>query len=306
MKKLLIHIVILLLFVVEIQAQQLPLYSQYRLNGFVINPALTGVDHRLQASASYRRQWQQMPGAPVTASAAFRQYLHDKNMGVGAYFLYDKTGPTSQIGVNGAYSYILEFDRREVRRLAIGINAGIFQYRLKGSELITDEPDDNAVFTNNVSKIIPDAGLGITWFTDKYYIGASIPQAISMNVKFEGVDGLSEIRRIAHFYVMGGINYKFGVDNEYTFKPAVWAKYASHAPVNIDINMALLYKDLISFGVGYNTAQIFTAELGLEIAQRARIYYDFGFHLSKLHTHLGFNHEITLTYTIDGPEFYSF
>lgn len=304
MNKPIIYIVLFLVFAVEMQAQQLPLYSQYRLNGFVINPAMTGIDHRLQASASYRKQWQQMPGGPVTASASYRSYLEEQNMGIGGYFLYDKTGPTSQIGVTGTYAYIIDFERFEVKRLAIGINAGVYQYRLRGSELITDEPDDVAVFTNNVSRFIPDAGAGVTYYTDKFYVGASVPQAISMNVRFEGVDGLSEIRRIAHFYMMGGVNLKFGVDNEFTFKPAVWAKYGIHSPVNVDLNLALLYKDLVSFGIGYNTSKTITAELGFEIAERARLYYDFGFHFSPLHSYLGFNHEVTLTYTIDGPEFY--
>lgn len=306
MNKPFIHIIIFLLIAFEIQAQQLPLYSQYRLNGFIINPALTGVDHRLQASASYRRQWQRMPGGPETASAAYRHYLEEDNMGVGGYFLYDKTGPSSLLGVNGTYAYIIDFEPREVKRLAIGINAGIYQYRLRGSELITDEPDDNAVFSNNVSKIIPDAGVGAVYYTDKFYVGASVPQAISLNVRFEGTDGLSEIRRVAHFYAMGGAKFKFGVDQEYTFKPAVWAKYAIHAPVNVDINLAVLYKDLVSFGLGYNTSRTITAELGLEIAQRARLYYNFGFHFSQLHSYLGFNHEVTLTYTIEGPELYNY
>lgn len=304
MNKPIIYSILLLFFAFEMQAQQLPLYSQYRLNGFIINPALTGVDHRTQASASYRKQWQQMPGGPETATASYRHYLEEDNMGIGGYYLYDKTGPSSLMGISGTYSYIIEFERFSAKRLAIGINAGVFQYRLRGSELRTDEPDDLAVFSNNVSKIIPDAGGGITYFTDKFYIGASVPQAISMNVRFEGADGLSEIRRIAHFYTMGGANIKFGVDNEFTFRPAIWAKYAIHSPVNVDLNIAMLYKNFVSVGIGYNTSKTITAELGFEIAERARLYYDFGFHFSPLHSYLGFNHEVTVTYTIDGPEFY--
>ncbi len=296
--------IILLLFVAELKAQQLPLFSQYRQNGFVINPALTAVDERLEANATYRRQWQQIPGGPETATAGYRHFLEDENMGLGGYFMFDRTGPTSSLGLNLMYSYHIDFDRRKAKRLSFGISAGIYQFRLNGAELITDEPDDEAIFINNVSKIIPDAGLGVVYYTDNYYFGASIPQAISINAKFEGDNGMSEIRRIAHFYLMGGYKYKFGPQEEHVFEPSVWAKYAIHSPVNVDFNAKFTFDNIIVAGLGYSTSKTMMAEFGVKMAQRALLSYAFSFHFSDYHSYLGFNHEIMVTYTFDAPEFY--
>ncbi len=295
---------LILLFTQQVTAQQLPLYSQYRQNGFIINPALTGVDEHKEVTATYRRQWHRMPGAPETATLGYRHYFEDDPMGVGGYLIYDKTGPTSSIGINGTYSYHIDFDRREVRRLSFGISGGLYQYRLNGSELVLDDPNDAAIYTNNVSKILPDAGFGVVYYTKQYFGGISVPQAISMNVKFEGDDGLSEIRRIAHFYALGGGKFHLGIDEQYLIEPTVWVKYAPHSPINVDLNTRVTLDDMIILGVGYNTSNTALLDLGVKIAQRAKLLYGLSFHFSKYHSYLGFNHEVTITYTFDAPEHY--
>lgn len=288
----------------ELKAQQLPLFSQYQQNGFVINPSLTGIDERQEATAAYRKQWQQIQGSPETVTMGYKHFLEDDNMGLGGYFMYDKTGPTSSMGLSLMYAYFLNFDDRDIKRLAIGLSASIFQYRLDGSELILDEPDDEAIYSNNASKILPDAGFGVTYYTDKFFVGASIPQALSLNVKFSGDDGLSEIRRIAHFYLMGGGKFKFGPESEHLFEPSIWAKYALHSPINVDFNGRITFDNIVFAGLGYSTSRTMMAEMGVKIAARARIGYALSFHFSEYHSYLGFNHEVMVTYTFDAPEFY--
>ena len=125
-----------------------------------------------------------------------------------------------------------------------------------------------------------------------------------MNVRFEGNDGLSVIRRVAHFYAVGGGKYYTGIDDQYLIEPTAWIKYAPHSPINIDLNTRVTFDDMIILGVGYNTSKTFLGDLGVKIAQKAKLIYGISFHLSKLNSYLGFNHEVTFTYTFDAPEFY--
>ena len=53
----------------SLQAQQKPHYSQYVLNQYILNPALTGIENYVDVKLSHRHQWVGLEGAPVTTYA---------------------------------------------------------------------------------------------------------------------------------------------------------------------------------------------------------------------------------------------
>ena len=61
-------------------AQQLPLYSQYMQNNFVLNPAIAGTTENAPFRAVIRNQWTGMEGAPKTQTLSFHNSIKDKNM----------------------------------------------------------------------------------------------------------------------------------------------------------------------------------------------------------------------------------
>ena len=65
MKKLL-YILFLLLFAARIYAQQVPLYSQYMMNGFLLNPAVAGSEGYTAINLTAREQWLGLKNAPKT------------------------------------------------------------------------------------------------------------------------------------------------------------------------------------------------------------------------------------------------
>ena len=50
----------------QLQAQQLPVYSQYMMNGFLINPAVAGHEGYTAINITAREQWLGMKDAPGT------------------------------------------------------------------------------------------------------------------------------------------------------------------------------------------------------------------------------------------------
>ena len=50
---------LLILGSVSVSAQQTPIFSQYILNKYVFNPAVTGTEDHFTATANYRYQWQE-------------------------------------------------------------------------------------------------------------------------------------------------------------------------------------------------------------------------------------------------------
>ena len=110
----------------ELKAQQLPLYSQYLLNGFMINPAMAGHDGYTSFNVTARQQWLGFKEAPQTYSGSWqtrlfrRSYkivnnpIRKKNMlipstkgrvGLGAYVINDLNAQVSRTGLSFTYAY---------------------------------------------------------------------------------------------------------------------------------------------------------------------------------------------------------
>jgi hypothetical protein len=72
LKKLLYIIIFLGGFLAEASSQQVPLYSQYMLNGFLLNPAVAGSEGYTAVNLTAREQWIGMKHAPGTYALSFQ------------------------------------------------------------------------------------------------------------------------------------------------------------------------------------------------------------------------------------------
>jgi len=79
-----------------LHGQQLPQYTQYMFNDFVINPAIAGVHDFYQIRTNHRFQWVGLLDPPLTNSIAFYGPHANLDMGYGGYVYNDVTGPTSR------------------------------------------------------------------------------------------------------------------------------------------------------------------------------------------------------------------
>ena len=61
------------------KAQQKPHYTQYILNNYIINPALTGIENYADIKISHRHQWVGIQDAPVTTYLTFHTALGKKD-----------------------------------------------------------------------------------------------------------------------------------------------------------------------------------------------------------------------------------
>src|SRR5215212_12177513 len=64
---------------VQLVAQQKPHYTQYILNQYIINPALTGVENYIDVKISHRHQWVGIQDAPVTSYFTIHSPLGKKD-----------------------------------------------------------------------------------------------------------------------------------------------------------------------------------------------------------------------------------
>lgn len=275
----------------EIHAQQDPMVSQYMFNGLYLNPAYAGSHKYWSSTLSYRNQWVRFDGAPQTVIAAVDGPLPSKNMGLGAVFFHDQIGVTNMNSAVFSYAYQLKLN--ENSKLAMGVNAGFSQFSAKLTQLQVWDTDDDVFDSDLSSKILPRFGLGLYYFGDKHYVGLSVPTLLAYERGYDfnlDITKSSFLRR--HYLLTAG--YVFGVTKDIKLKPSVLFKYVQSAPLEVDLNLSAVYRDMIWFGVSYRSmdALVFIAEY--QTNSYFRVGYAYDMTLSKLRNYSSGSHEIML------------
>ena len=70
-------------------AQQKPHYTQYILNQYIVNPALTGIENYIDVKLSHRHQWVGIQDAPVTSYLSVHGPIGKKRFPHHTNFLRD-------------------------------------------------------------------------------------------------------------------------------------------------------------------------------------------------------------------------
>lgn len=275
-------------------AQQDPLYTQYMDNLLVINPGYAGSNEIGNALLVARSQWVSFDGAPSTRSFSYNTSIENKDVGIGISVLSDKIGPTKQTGFYLDYSYFLKVS--EDFKLGLGLKAGVSFYRANLTDLITIVPDpifDNDIYEN----FLPNIGVGFFLFSDKSYVGLSVPRLIENKITREDVTTEHVNTQKMHLYLVGG--HQFNLNNDFQLKPSVMLKWVRNAPVSLDINALFGFKEKFWVGGMYR----FDAAYGI-IAQfkpttKMTIGYSYDITISDFRGYNNGSHEIMFGYDID-------
>lgn len=261
-------------------AQQTPLFSLYRDQWGVLNPAALSNNYLLNnrtmsLSGAWHVQWWGLPQSPRTQTLAWEMVEEQRNSVFGAHIMNDQTGAIGQTGAYGRYAYRIKMGgRRTSQSLLIGLNAGIVQYRANLNEI--DFPDPATAPTESARSIRPDLGVGVFYhYSDRYYAGISVPQAFGFRSSFPDAESTFSIRRVPHLYgVAGGYWSTPWLGNETSFvEPSVWIKYVPNNPLNIDLNLRAQVSELVWVGTGAN--------LGFGVLPTIALHFETGLFFSE-------------------------
>src|SRR5688500_11248782 len=152
LKKIFFTTALATVFFAVCEAQQYPVFSQYYFNELVINPGYAGSHVQLSATAMYRNQWVNFPGAPKTFNFSTHTALLKNKIGVGLMVNHDEIGSYKNNHIYASYAYKIHFHDAT---LAMGLQAGINLLGANFNDLDLLDPDD-ASFYNLVNEIKPN------------------------------------------------------------------------------------------------------------------------------------------------------
>ncbi len=298
MKKLYFLATFALMTFVDVSAQQDPHYTQYMYNLSVINPAYAGSKESLSGGLLYRKQWVNIEDAPTTGTF-FAHSPVGKNVGLGLSAISDKIGPVEENNVYGDFSYTLNLGGES--RLAFGLKAGATFHKVALFSQIgqSNVPDlDDPAFSSDTNSTFFNLGTGLFYYTNKYYIGLSIPNMLkSKHLDFNGRQFGSET---SHYFLTGG--YVFDLNANVKFKPFAMVKSAFNAPTSLDISTNFLFNDKFEIGATYRLEDSFGAMVNYAITPSLKLGYAYDHIVSDLKVATPSSHEFILLFDLNFPK----
>ncbi len=285
-------IFIVLLFASRTIAQQLPQYSNYMINDYALNPAIGGSNPYFEAKSNNRYQWIGITDAPRTYVLSVDGPTKSLNMGLGGILFTDIVGPTRRTGFYLSYAYHLKVADKV--RVSLGLSAGILQFMVDASKIQLHDPSDMVISNGVQSVLMPDFGAGIyAYSTDKkWYAGASVPQILQEQIKFFNAQTSSLSTLATHMYITGG--YRFTLNDDFKLEPSACIKFVNPAPVQVDIGVRALYKDMIWLGTSYRSMDAVSAMIGYTLMQNITFAYSYDFTTTDIRKYSSGTHELMI------------
>lgn len=311
----------------QMMAQQKPHYTQYILNQYIVNPALSGIENYIDVKLSHRHQWVGIQDAPVTTYLSVQGPIGKKDFrttatsfeipgenprgkryweeytapephhGVGMQVINDVTGPLSNFTAYATYAYHIGLSPRT--SLAAGFGAGINRISLNADKLDADfvSVDPTVYSTGILSKTRLDMTAGVYLYSSDYFIGLSAAQIVPQKIDFSnGYIRPKEGKTVPHLFATAG--YRFLVGYDFNFIPSVMVKYVQPLPVQVEVNGKLQYHDLAWVGASYRYKDGFAGMLGINLSNTFNIGYAYDYTTSRLNNFTKGTHEIMIGFLI--------
>jgi type IX secretion system PorP/SprF family membrane protein len=278
---------LLCFFLITGWAQQQVMFTQYMFNGLAINPAYAGSHETISMTALARKQWVGLEGAPSTQTFSIHSPLRKERFSLGLLFLHDKIGVTNQNGIYGSYAYRIPLNNKG--KLSFGLQGGYTFYNLQLSKVSTSDP----AFGADIRLAQPNVGFGTYYNTDRFYAGISVPQLIESVFEKDNPDSDSKLKR--HYFATMG--YVFDVNPMLKLKPNMLIKAVSGAPVQFDLNVNALFRDVLWLGLSWRSFDSFDALVQFQINEQIQVAYSYDFATTtELARVNGGSHEIMVNY----------
>lgn len=282
MKKLIL--ILLMFWVVIAKPQHYPAFSQYVVNGLVINPAYAGRNGAMDITLGHRRQWVGFDGAPTTTSFGLNTPLKVKSLSVGCSFINDKIGATNNQLFNVMYAYRIRIKHQY--KLSFGIQNGIIVKKTNWDMLSRNDQQDVLLNGKNMVSTGFISGFGIYFYGKNVFAGLSAPYLVNtLNKNF----------LIENPVLLSG-GYYLELDKNNGIKPSVLVKYIKGSPVQGDINVNYYYQQRFGLGISYRTKESIVGILELGINEQLKFSYSYDCGLNRLKHYNNGSHELLIRY----------
>lgn len=278
-----------------VKAQQIPLYSQYMMNKYLLNPAYAGSEGYTSYNLTARQQWMGFGDAKTPSTQAIcgqtrvmqndllnmlpfvnRRMTNRKpsgRVGLGGYIFNDRNGLINRTGLQGTYAYHIPINEAQ---LSFGVSGTVYQFKIDDDNMTLPDDDlgipDPLINGRENTMFIPDATAGIYYMYRNFYIGASGMNLFQSVLKFGSDQSYSNYKLKRHYYFMTG--YRYNLDDGFAIEPSLLVKSTERMNLQADINVKAYYEDDYWMGVSYRTGSALISMVGVKIG---KMYFGYAY-----------------------------
>lgn len=306
MRRIIYIFILAFIYLAEGLSQQVPLYSQYMMNGFLLNPAVAGSEGYTAVNITAREQWLGLKDAPKThavsgqtrilknsyisknTSVKKRQRMNSRSgkVGLGAYVFNDKNGPIDRTGIQLSYAYHI---RMRKSQLSFGISGVGYQFSVDDSKIRLEEQEEFYTFADK-SIFIPDANVGVYYSDPNLYAGFSVSQMFQSALRL-GEKGYAEYKMKRYYYLTAG--YDFAINDFLTIEPSFLFKSTEDLTWQADFNSKFIFNEEYWAGLSYRTGGALIFMGGVRV-DKYFFGYAFDYTLSSIMKHSYGSHEFMI------------
>lgn len=331
--KMKIHLLLLLVLLLGLQtviAQQENQFTLFNRNALYHNPGFTGLENYLSVGAFYRKQWANFdtPQSGVSTPRGFGISAHGKitgegykdikppyslrisdanrykeleddttfdkytNHALGGYLYQDKFSPFQELNAALTYAYHLPLSKKLT--WSVGFSAGATNSRLDVTSLSVIDGNDplylRYVQAGDQDKWNFDLGLGTVLYTENFYFSYSARNFLDQNLVDEDISNNANFS--THHYI--GAGYSIPVNSSFDLYPSVLVKYVDNAPVDIDLMLKARFMSMIIVGASYQKDETINGILGLNVSNNLSVAYAYGYPVGELKEVQNGNHSVNL------------
>jgi type IX secretion system PorP/SprF family membrane protein len=311
-------------------AQQKPYFTQYIMNNYILNPAITGIENYIDVKLSYRNQWTDIVGAPKTmyasihgpiAKSDFRQTptsfeLPGENPlgktywenyeaaaphgGLGIIMMNDQTGYINRGSLYGTLAYHVGVSPRT--SVSVGFIGGVTKVSLDRTKIqwATLDPNDPAIgFHEDLRKTKAEAGAGIWIYSNDYFLGGSVLNLVPGKVSFAEKEIMGNYFE-PQYMATGG--FRFFLTDDINVLPSAMVQFVRPYPIQTHYNLKLQYQDKMWVGASYRKSDElggFASMVGVNVNSTFNFSYAYDVsHKSRLNQATGNTHEFIMGFML--------
>lgn len=309
-------------------AQQLPQFSQYMQNMYVLNPAASGLESDIDINLGYRQQWAGFDGAPQTyymsgsvnlgklpeqSGASYslpishrsllqtREEIRKPKHVLGGLVAVDEYGLFKRTSAMVSYSYHHPISNDYW--ISLGTSMGWYGLNFGAGDVILENPTDNTygdfIANGNRSNLF-DINAGVFLYSDRAFLGYSVYQIAQNEINLGNESSpvnLSQAKLNVHHFVTAG--YSIPVAEKLDITPSVMVKLLGPAPVSFDLNLKAEFDRKFWLGVSYRNEDAISGLAGLRINEMLKFGYAYDFITSDINNLSSGSHELVLGIQLD-------
>lgn len=276
-------------------AVQYPIYSQYLVEGLFINPAYAGTREALSMSLSGRKRMLGFAGEYTMGSFSMHAPLKRDRIALGLSVNQLSYGVTSQTSIFSYYAFHI---KTEKGRWSMGLKAGVDMVSHDYSGIVTQDPD--AVFqVGEESFVMPNAGAGVYYSSDKIFAGVAVPALLTYKVDTSTLEYKFQ-PDFRYYDILASAGGLITFSEGLKFKPSVMVKYSLTNSLRLDLNGNFIIADVLWLGGSWRIGE--DAVVGIvevQLTPQLKLGYSYDYNLGVLSSFIGGTHEVALRFDLN-------